>query len=122
LLARTSIGESDGLLIALTGTDGYIDANHRKVAQLFGALAEVGDDQRLVFLVNALANIDPNSRTYEKCLTEPALKRMGQHKICILLVSDLYKMWVDFMGKRRSPEQIFESIKETEGAFRYTPP
>jgi len=112
-----SKGASNGLLVALTGTDSYIDANHRKIAQLFGALAEAGDEQRLVFLVNALANEDPSSRTHQKCVTEPALKRMETHGICILLLPDLYTLWIDFLEKRKSSDQILQLLKETKGLF-----
>jgi hypothetical protein len=119
-IVHDSRGFSNGLLVALTGTDGYIDANHRKVAQLFGALAEAGEGQRLVFLVNALAKEDPNSRTTEKCITEPALKRMAKHGICVLFVPDLYKLWIDRVEGRRSSDEVFRLVKETGGAFHYT--
>jgi predicted Holliday junction resolvase-like endonuclease len=112
-------GISDGLLVALTGSTSYIDANHKKLAQLFGALADVEDDQKLVFLVNALANEDPRSRGLDKCITDPALRRMEKHGICILLVPDLYSLWRDNLEGKRSPDQIFQQIYCTSGVFRY---
>ena len=112
-------GSSDGLLIALTGTSGYIDANHKKLAQLFGALAEVQDGQRLVFLVNASADDDPRTRAPENCITEPALKRMGKHEICILFTYDLYKLWVDALNNKMSADEIFRAIHSTVGLFKH---
>jgi len=112
-------GASDGLLIALTGSRSYIDANHKKIAQLFGALAEVQEDQRLVLLVNALADEDPRSRTVDKCITDPARKRMEKHEICIVLVPDLYRLWQDMLQGKRSAGQIFQQIHCTSGVFKY---
>jgi hypothetical protein len=112
-------GTSDGLLVALTGSTGYIDANHKKIAQLFGALAEVKDDQRLVFLVNALADEDPRSRTVDKCITDPARKRMEKHGICIALVPDLYRLWQDMLQGKRSADEILQQIHSTSGVFKY---
>jgi hypothetical protein len=111
-------GVTDGLLIALTGSASYIDANHKKIAQLFGALAEVGEEQRLVFLVKALADEDPRSRTVEKCITDPARRRMAKHGICILLVPDLYRLWEEKAEGKRSNDQIFQRIHSTTGLYK----
>jgi hypothetical protein len=111
---------SDTLLIALTGTNGYIDANHRKLAQLFGALLKVHEHEHLVFLANALAETDPNSRIPEKCITNEALNRMREHGICVLLIPDLYKLWVDWLEGRISAEKIFQMLSNTSGLFKYS--
>jgi predicted Holliday junction resolvase-like endonuclease len=111
-------GTSDGLLIALTGSASYIDANHKKIAQLFGALAEVGEGQRLVFLVNALADEDPRSRMADKCITEPARKRMEKHGICIVLVPDLYRLWQNVLEGKQSADQIFQQIHSASGVLK----
>jgi hypothetical protein len=111
---------SRDLLIALTGTSGYVAADNKKIAQLFGALAEVHDNQKLVFLVNALAEKDPSSRLISDCVKEEALKRMSKHNICVLLVSDIYKLWKDCVEKRRSADQIFDLVYVTSGPFMYT--
>jgi hypothetical protein len=110
---------SRDLLIALTGTTGYVAADNKKLAQLFGALLEVRDNQRLVFLVNALAEKDPSSRSIGDCVTEEALKRLSKHDICVLLVSDLYRIWRDYVEKKRSADQIFDLVYETSGSFAY---
>ena len=112
---------SRDLLIALTGTTGYVAADNKKIAQLFGALAEVQENQRLVFLVNALAEKDPSSRFIGDCVTKEALKRLSKHDICVLLVSDLYKLWKDYVEKKRSADQIFDLVYETSGPFVYPP-
>ena len=50
---------SKSLVVALTGTTGYIGSKSAKLAQLLGVFPEVGDGGRLVFLVNGSIEIDP---------------------------------------------------------------
>lgn len=53
------------------------------------------------------------------CVTQEALKRLSKHDICVLLVSDLYKLWKDYAEKKRSADQIFDLVYETSGPFVY---
>lgn len=83
--------------------------------------AELRDNQRLAVLVNALAKKDPSSRFTSDCVTAEALKRLSKHDICALPVSDLYKLWTDYVEKKRSADKIFDLVYETSGPFVYAP-
>lgn len=109
---------SRDLLVALTGTTGFIGSDNKKIAQLLGALAQVGGNQRLVFLVNALADEDPKSRATENCITPEALKRLTKLEICVLLAHDLYKLWKGCLEKRYTPDQVFDMIHATSGVLK----
>jgi len=113
---------SKSLVVALTGTTGYLDSKSGKLAQLLGALPEVGDNGRLVFLVNGSVEIDPAIRATSNYLTEEALKRLAKNDICVLVVYDLYRLWLDYLAKKTTTDQIFESIHKTCGLFNYVPP
>lgn len=108
------------LIVALTGTDGYVSANHKKIAQLFGAIPTVKDNQRLVFLVNAFAEEDPRSRSGKKGITDAALKRLEMNQVCVLFVHDLYKLWLDHKERGLSSEKIFDLLYDTSKLFEHT--
>jgi hypothetical protein len=112
---------SKSLVVALTGTTGYLDSKSGKLAQLLGALPEVGDNGRLVFLVNGSVETDPSSRKVTDYVTEEALKRMTKNDICVLLMYDLYRLWLDYLNKKTTTDEIFESIHGTCGIFTYAP-
>ena len=113
---------SKSLVVALTGTTGYLDSKSGKLAQLLGALPEVGDSGRLVFLVNGSIETDPATRKVTDYVTEEALKRLTKNDICVLLMYDHYRLWMDYLDKNRTTDEIFESIHRTSGIFNYTPP
>lgn len=112
---------SESLVVTLTGTTGYLDSKSGKLAQLLGALPEVGDNGRLVFLVNGSAEIDPASRTVSNYITEEALKRLTKNDICVLPVYDLYRLWMDYLAEKTTTDKIFESVHKTCGLFNYVP-
>jgi hypothetical protein len=112
---------SKSLVVALTGTTGYIDSKSGKLAQLLGAFPEVGTDGRLVFLINGSVETDPTSRTIANYITDEALKRLAKNDVCVLLVFDLYRLWMDYLDKKRTANQVFELIHTTAGLFKYGP-
>ena len=107
------------LVVALTGTTGYIDSKSGKLAQLLGALPEVGDSGRLVFLVNGSVETDPTARKVTDYITDEAVKRLTKNDVCVLLMYDLYMLWMDYLDKKRTSDEIFESIHRTSGVFSY---
>jgi uncharacterized membrane protein (DUF373 family) len=54
-------------------------------------------------------------------VTEEALKRLTKNDICVLLMYDLYRLWMDYLDKKRKADEIFESIHRTSGLFNYAP-
>jgi hypothetical protein len=110
------------LTVALTGTSGFIDSKSGKLAQLMGALPEVGEKGKLVFLVNGSTDVDPSMRAVTSYLTDEALKRLTKNDVCVLLMFDLYRLWIDCLDKGRKSDDVFKSIHETIGLFKYVQP
>lgn len=110
------------LTVALAGTSGYIESKSGKLAQLLGAFPEVGENGRCVFLINGSTDIEPSVRTVANYITDEALKRLTKNDVCVLLIYDLYRLWIDHLDKGKKSEEIFKSIHETIGLFKYSPP
>jgi len=119
---RTKRDASVSLTVTLTGTSGYIDSKSGKLAQLLGAFPEVGEKGRLVFLVNGSTDVDPASRSVANYITDEALKRLTKNDVRVLLMYDLYRLWMDYLDRGRTSEQIFKSLYDTIGLFKYPPP
>jgi len=108
------------LVVALTGTTGYIDSKSGKLAQLLGAFPEVGDKGRLVFLINGSTETDPAVRSVASYITDEALRRLTKNDVCVLRIFDLYRLWMNYLDKKTTADEIFQSIHGTCGLFEYT--
>jgi len=105
------------LLVEVTGVKGKINSNSRKMAQLWDLVLEKRSEEKIVLIANTYREKEPAERSGEENFTEKVINLCEKNDICLMTTVDLFNLWKNVREGKKTPEQVIDSVLETNGIY-----
>jgi hypothetical protein len=107
--------------IEVTGINGMIKKNSRKLTQVMEFEQIKEDDEKTVLLANTHNTTPISHRKDLEDFTQPVLDFLGRHPILLMTGWDLYRIVGDVINGTRTREEIVDILYTTNGRWEYKP-
>jgi hypothetical protein len=105
------------LLVEVTGVKGKINTKTRKMAQLWDLVLEKKSNEKIVLIANTYREKEPTERRGEKHFTKNVINLCKKTDICLMTTVDLFNLWKEVLEGKKTPEQVIDSIVDTNGIY-----
>lgn len=105
------------LLVEVTGVKGKINSKTRKMTQLWDLVMEKESNEKIMLIANTYREKEPTERSGEENFTEKVITLCEKNEICLMTSTNLFSLWKDVLEKKKTPEQLIDSIINTNGVY-----
>jgi hypothetical protein len=99
--------------VEVTGTNGYIDASHKKVAQMSRFIIQERKHEKAILIANTHCETEPNRRG--QSFTDRVVQYAESSDIGLVNSADLHALWRKVNDRKLNYEDFIYLLKNTSG-------